>query len=204
MVTKNKWKAAKLAVPVLAAVMMFSLMVGAGTEPTEPVVAAEARQCAVLHIYSPNIEGTFNHPAWPPSNPGIKALHFDFSIEASVNAGEPNDPWSCRPAFSEITISKEFDKTSPELSYYCALGQHFGSVVISMLPVSPTGSPYYEITLTDAVITRIRPRVVHRETQVGTFAHLEEVSFKCGIITWNNLQYGVIRSWDVLHNEPPQ
>ncbi|MHC4602986.1 MAG: Hcp family type VI secretion system effector [Planctomycetota bacterium] len=174
----------------LVALILFSLMVGAGTIPSEPVPAAEGRQFAVMHIENPPIEGPYIHQALPPG--GIKVIDLDLGITAS-------------PQFSEITITKEFDKASPHLAFYCAAGQHFGTVFIRMLPatISPEMEPpYYEIILVDAVITKVTDGMVYRE-QYQDYAHMEEVSFKYRQITWSDINSGEMRSWDLLVNQSP-
>ncbi|MBA7711522.1 hypothetical protein ES703_120488 [subsurface metagenome] len=188
----------------LVALILFSLMVGAGTIPSEPAPAAEGRQFAVMHIEDPPIEGSYIHMTLPPG--GIKVIDLDFGVTASPSSGEPNDPWSVKPRFSEITITKEFDKASPQLSFYCAAGQHFGIVFIRMLPGTTAPEmemPYYEIILVDAVITRVTDRMVYRE-QYQDYAHLEEVSFKYRQITWTDIssEPPETRSWDLLTNQP--
>lgn len=178
----------------LVALILFSLMVGAGTIPSEPIGAAQGRGHALMEvIVVPGIEMS-----------GIKVIDLDFGITASPSSGEPNDPWSVRPGFSEITVTKEIDQASPHLSFYCAAGQHFESVFIRML--APTGDPmedgpYYEIILMDAVITKVKNRMVYRE-QFQDYGHMEEVSFKYRQITWSDVNSGETRSWDLLSNQP--
>jgi len=187
---------------VLVALILFSLMVGAGTMPSEPAPAAEGRQFAVMHIEAPPIEGPYIHMGLPPG--GIKVIDLDLGVTASPSSGEPNDPWSVRPQFSEIKITKDFDKASPQLAFYCAAGQHFGTVFIRMLPatISPEMEmPYYEIILMDAVITKVTDCMVYRE-QYQDYAHMEEVSFKYRQITWTDINSAETRSWDLLVNQP--
>jgi len=187
---------------VLVALILFSLMVGAGTMPSEPAPAAEGRQFAVMHIENPPIEGPYIHMGLPPG--GIKVIDLDLGVTASPSSGEPNDPWSVRPQFSEIKITKDFDKASPQLAFYCAAGQHFGTVFIRMLPatISPEMEmPYYEIILMDAVITKVTDCMVYRE-QYQDYAHMEEVSFKYRQITWTDINSAETRSWDLLVNQP--
>jgi type VI secretion system Hcp family effector len=171
----------------LVALILFSLMVGAGTIPSEPIGAAQGRGHAVMEIAGPAVMS------------GIKVIDLDFGVTASPSSGEPNDPWSVKPGFSEITVVKEFDATSPQLSFYCAAGEHLNSVLISMLP-SPIEPPYYEVILVDAVITKIKNRMVYRE-QYQDYAHMEEVSFKYRQITWSDIG-GEVRGWDLLSNQP--
>ena len=178
----------------LVALILFSLMVGAGTIPSEPIGAAQGRGHALMEIIVvPGIAMS-----------GIKVIDLDFGITASPSSGEPNDPWSVRPGFSEITVTKEIDQASPHLSFYCAAGQHFDSVVISMLPslFDPIELPYYTISLVDAVITKIKNRMVYREG-FQDYGHMEEVSFKYRQITWSDIssEPPETRSWDLLVNQ---
>jgi type VI secretion system Hcp family effector len=183
----------------LAIVSLFVLIVAAGGIPPESIAAAEGRGFAVLTITGPDIVGTFSYPGVPL--PGIKVLDIDFGVTAGVNSDDPNDPWAIKPQFSEITITKEFDKTSPDLNYYCALGQHFTAGTLYMIPAGTTPPPYYMITLEDAVITQVESRMVYRSTD-SKYTHLETVSLKCGVITWEKMGE-TTRSWDLVHNEAP-
>lgn len=186
----------------LVALILFSLMVGAGTIPGEPAPAAEGRQYAVMHIEAPPVEGPYLHMLLPPG--GIKVIDLDLGVTASPSSGEPNDPWSVRPQFSEITITKEFDKASPKLAFYCAAGQHFGTVSIRLLPATATPEsemPYYEIILMDVVITKVMDCMVYRQ-EFQDYAHMEEVSFKYRQITWSDVYSAEERTWDLLTNQP--
>jgi type VI secretion system Hcp family effector len=188
----------------LAALLLFALIIGAGGIPPESIAAAEGRGFAVMQITGPTIQGPYTYPGpgVPPN--GIKVIDIDFDVTAGVNSDDPNDPWAIKPQFSEFTITKEFDRTSPDLDYYCALGQHFTAVTLYMIPAEPptTPPPYYLIMLEDAVITQVKSRMVYRSTD-QKYAHLETVSLKCGTITWENVSPPNSRSWDLVHNEAP-
>jgi len=189
----------------LVALVLFSLIVAAAAVPTAPVAAAQGRQFAIMHLDHPNVEGPYSHPGLPPG--GIKVIDLDLSTTGSPYSGDPNDPWSIRPQFSEVTVTKEFDQASPDLSFYCAVGQHFRYVYIRLLPVTqepypnpPTEEPYYEIILEDAVITKVADRMVYRENENYNYAHLEEVCFKYSRIIWSDIGSGKVRSWDLVNN----
>ena len=192
----------------IAGLLVLSLLAGAGGGGGEPVAAAEGRQFAVVHIVNPNIEGPYTHPALPPG--GIKVIGLEFDMAASATSGDPNDPWGLRPQFSTISVTKELDKSSPNLAYYCAVGQHFDYVFIRMLPLSmgpgdmePTEPPYYEIVMEDVVIAAVKDRMVYRDQlQDGTYAHLEEVSFAYGRIKWLDVPSGVMTGWNLESNKP--
>jgi type VI secretion system Hcp family effector len=197
---ENKPTKSRAGLFALAALMLFVLIVSAGGIPPESIAAAEGRGFAVMTITGPDIVGTLTYPGVPI--PGIKVLDIDFSVTAGVNSDDPNDPWAVKPAFSEITVTKEFDGTSPDLNYYCALGQHFTTAMIYMIPVgTTTPPPYYMITLDDAVITSVKSRMAYRSTD-SKYTHLESVSLKCGVIHWDKIG-GAIRYWDLVHNEAP-
>jgi type VI secretion system Hcp family effector len=192
----------------LTAVMLFSLMVGAGGVPSEAIAPAEGRQFAAMYILGPTVAGPYTHSVFGTG--AIKVIDMNFEVEAPPNSGDFNDPWGIKPAFSTVTVTKEFDCASPDLNFYCATGQHFSSVVIHMLPVSTNPwyeNHYYVITLGDAVINHVASRMVYREPNIPggptTFAHLEELSFKCGMITWHDINSGRSRSWDLVNNQVP-
>jgi type VI secretion system Hcp family effector len=196
--TKTKGRVGLFA---LAALMLFVLIVTAGGIPPESITAAEGRGFAVMHIMGPDVQGSYTYPgAGIPPN-GIKVLDIDFSVTAGVNSDDINDPWAVKPQFSEYTITKEFDKASPSLNYYCALGQHFTNVLLNMIPTGTNPPPYYMITLEDAVITKVGSRMVYRSTD-SKYVHLETVSLKCGVIHWDKIGENQ-KYWDLVHNEAP-
>jgi type VI secretion system Hcp family effector len=193
---------ARVGMVALAVATFLVVIVTAGGIPTEPIAAAEGRGFAVIHFMTPVIQGPYTYPGGLPPY-GIKVLDIDFSVTAGINSDDPNDPLAIRPEFSSITITKEFDQTSPDLNYYCALGQHFGTVMINMIPAGTSNPPpYYMITLDDAVITEVASRMVYRSSDTK-YTHLETVSIKCGVIHWQHLTSGALRSWDLVHNEAP-
>jgi type VI secretion system Hcp family effector len=181
----------------IAGLMAIALLIGAG-EPTEPVPAAEARQFAVLHI--PGVNGSYSVTPYPLGS--MKVLHFEFSVTASDNSDMTDDPWSVHPKFSELTVTKEFDTASPDLNYNCAAGTHYPTATLMVIQTSPTSPPYYTVTLTDAVITKVRSRMVYRTSAPVGYTHLEEVSLKCGAVTWD-MTGASPRSWDIEHNNMP-
>ncbi len=208
MKTKPLETIVSIGILALAAVMLFSLMVGAGGVPSEAIPPAQGRQFAAMYILGPPVAGPYTHMTYGTG--AIKVIDMNFEVEAPPNSGDFNDPWGIKPAFSTVTVTKEFDCASPDLNFYCATGQHFTSVGIHMLPVStnPWGEyHYYVITLGDAVINHVGSRMVYREPNIPggptTFAHLEEVSFKCGVITWQDIGSGRTRSWDLVNNQVP-
>jgi type VI secretion system Hcp family effector len=190
-ILKSK-KLFKGGVLVIAVLMAIALLLGAG-EPTEPVAAAQARQFAVLYM-PPAFGGYSLMPHFPPG--GIRVLHFEFSVTASDNSDMMEDPWGVRPRFSELTLTKEFDTASPDLNYHCAAGTHYANATLMVVLTSPTSPPYYIITLEDVVIAKVRSRMVY---STGGYAHLEEVSLKCGRVTWD-MTGASPTTWDLVHN----
>ncbi len=181
---------------VFSVVLAIALILGAG-EPTEPVPAAEARQFAVLYL-SPIVGSYAAPPNYPPG--GMKTLHFEFAVTASDNSDLIDDPWGVKPKFQELTITKEFDTASPDLNYHCAAGTHFATATLMIMSATgPSDPPYYIITLQDAVVTKVKSRMAYRTTTPTGYAHLEEVSLKCGLIRWE-ITGASPKEWDIVHN----
>ena len=86
-----------------------------------------------------------------------------------------------------LTITKEFDKSSPKLYEALCTGEHLSLVIIKFYRVDPrdTEEHYYTITLEDAIIVSMRsyfPNVF--EEGSGLYKHMEDVSFTYKRIVW--------------------
>ncbi len=187
-------------VMALVVLMLFLLMIGAGGIPTESFEAAQGRGYAMMYI-----NGIVGPYQMQPYHDHIKVIDFKFDID-NIGTSAVGGSYSSNPQFSEITVVKEIDKTSPLLAMYCAEGRVINIVELKFLPTPiwppPSGPPdphYYIVTLDSAVISKIKNRVVYRESDLQ-YGHLEELSFRCNRITWEDIGSGTTETWDLERN----
>ena len=187
-------------VTALVVLMLFLLMIGTGGIPTESFEAAQGRGYAMMFIEG--IQGPYQTQ---PYSYHIKVIDFKFGID-NVGTAAQGGSYSSAPQFSEITVVKEIDKTSPLLAMYCAEGRTIPYVLIKLMPTAiwppPSGPPdphYYIVTLEDVVISKIKNRVVYRESDLQ-YGHLEELSFRCNRIGWEDIGSATTEQWDLQRN----
>ena len=108
------------------------------------------------------------------------------------------------PAYSDFSIQKYVDKSSPKLAEAMNSGEHIFEVVIEV--VSADGSQMTYV-LEDVIITSI---TVHSPPVGGSLTHIEEVGFTYSKIGWTYSTPGtsdtdsetVTSGWDVVENRP--
>ena len=103
----------------------------------------------------------------------------------------PRDPQSGLPSGKRIhgplTITKEYDKSSPKLYQALCTGEHLKTVIIKWFRIAPTGSEehYFTHTLMDAIVVSIKPYMPIAFLQANEpYRHMEEVSFTYKKIKW--------------------
>ena len=104
---------------------------------------------------------------------------------------------------SDVTIMKGMDKASPELFFLCCNGKHIPNVVIEVCRASEKKEKYWEIKLTDVLITSCQP-----SQGVGDIPR-ESVTFNPGKIEWiyTEMSHGpgkpggpITHNWSLLKN----
>ena len=191
----------KSAISVIALVILMSLCLalGAGGIPPESFPAADGRGYAMMWIES--INGPYQVA---PYRDHIKVVDFHFGIDNQGTSGSAGDRYSSNPQFTEITVVKNIDKTSPALAMLCASGRAIQFVEIKLMrtetwPPGPAPDHYYVFTLDDVVISKFENRMVHREAD-GKYGHLEELSFRCNRLSFYDVDSGDTQTWDLQRN----
>ena len=182
-------------VTTVGVLIVLLLIVGAVDIPTESFGAGDARGYAMMLIEG--VRGPIQGQVYPDH---FKVVDVQFGID---NQGTGEDGSSVRrsaPQFSEITVVKDIDLTSPDLAMYCGNGQVIPKVEIKLMPDVPfppaSESHYYIITLRDVVISKVEDRLVYRETD-GKYAHLEKLAFRCNRLNLEDVGSGNQREWDL-------
>ncbi|NLH16015.1 MAG: type VI secretion system tube protein Hcp [Phycisphaerae bacterium] len=108
-------------------------------------------------------------------------------------------------SFSDISIVKEVDISSPKLALACAKGTHIKQVVIDCMTNTEKAQRYFVLTLNDVIIAGVAPKMVYRG---NGFVFMEEVSLNFARIQWEYYPFdetGVPGSrietyWDLKQN----
>ena len=185
-------------VTTVGVLIVLLLIVGAVDIPKESFGAGDTRGYAMMFIEGVN--GPIQGQVYEDH---IKVVDVQFGIDNQGTSGDGASRLRSDPQFSEITVVKNIDLTSPDLAMYCANGQTIPKVEIKLMPDGPfpptSESHYYIITLDDVVISKVEDRLVYRETD-AKYAHLEKLAFRCNRLTLEDRNSGNRREWDLEHS----
>jgi len=110
-------------------------------------------------------------------------MHHQVHIPRDPNSGLP----SGKRVHGPITITKEFDKSSPKLYLALVTGEHMKKVVIKWYRIDKKGTEehYFTHTLEDAIVVEMKPYVpITFVKENEPFRHMEQVSFTYDKIIW--------------------
>ncbi len=157
-----------------------------------------------LKIEGINGESTdSNHPQWVE----IVSFRHDVSQPAGSATSRVGGRTGARVNIADFTISKVLDISTPLLHRYCCDGTHVGTVMIELCEAGGEAHMYMRWTLTDAIISSVKPSGVANEE---VFARpIEEVSFNFGTIQWEYVPMthagkpgsGIIHGWSLVENK---
>ncbi|OGT49097.1 MAG: hypothetical protein A3F17_04020 [Gammaproteobacteria bacterium RIFCSPHIGHO2_12_FULL_41_15] len=126
-----------------------------------------------LTTKGPNIKGdvtSSNHKDWI----SIDSFRFGASRNISTQPGRTINRESTRPAISEVTLTKRMDKATTHLFQNALDGKVIEEVTLQLCTTSDSVSNYFELTLTDVIISSIE------ETAVNA-AHSDTAGSKMGV-----------------------
>jgi type VI secretion system secreted protein Hcp len=168
-----------------------------------PEALAKARGKAYMRITTPEVKGDSQdslHKDW------IDIFGISFQESMAITIGGGGGGGAGKVAFSDMTVVKEMDSSSPKLMLTCAKGDHYGEVLIQgMMPGADSDKKCFEIKLTQVYVTGVAPRMVYRG---NSFVLMEEVKFKVVKIEWTYYPYDesgkakppVTAYWDIAMN----
>jgi type VI secretion system secreted protein Hcp len=136
---------------------------------------------AFLKIKEPDIKGESTDGA---HNDWIEIDSFQHGMGQAVSpASSTGGRTASRVSMSEFTVSKPTDTASLVMQHHCCLGTHFKEVVVQLHEASGEKHKYYEITLSDVIISSLST------SSSGGKPH-ESVSFNYGKIKWEYTPLG--------------
>ncbi|MGE3163986.1 MAG: Hcp family type VI secretion system effector [Planctomycetota bacterium] len=109
----------------------------------------------------------------------LLAYHHGLSHPVGSDASSMGSHSAGRCHHQEFTVTKGLDLASPNLSLYCSTGKHIPEVVLSVHRAGGDKVKYYEVVMSDVLITRINPYA-----SPGHAIPQEDVSFTYGKIVW--------------------
>lgn len=89
----------------------------------------------------------------------VEILSYSLSVDQpqSAAASFGGGATSERAEFSNFSVVKALDKTSPKLFLYCANGTHIDDVTIELCRAGGDKLKYMEYKMTNCIITSVRP-----------------------------------------------
>lgn len=111
----------------------------------------------------------------------IEVLSYNFSVtqRPSGSASTAGGASAERASFSDFSIVKTLDKSSPKLFEACATGRHIPTVVLELCRAGGDKLKYMEYKLSNVIISMNRPGGA---SQGNDGIPIEEISFNYGKI----------------------
>lgn len=101
---------------------------------------------------------------------------YSFGVANAVSPGRGSGGGVGKATFTDLTITKRIDKSSPTLLLDCATGKHLPAV--QLVSRRSPGVVYLQITLTDVLISSFQEAGTHGELP------LEQISFNYQKLTY--------------------
>jgi len=91
-----------------------------------------------------------------PGSPTLEISSWSWGVTNTASAGSGSGGGAGKATLGDLTVTKVIDKASPKLAFICASGQHIPTVILTVQRPGGSSQPYYEIKLTDALITSVQ------------------------------------------------
>ncbi|MBI4203004.1 MAG: type VI secretion system tube protein Hcp [Chloroflexi bacterium] len=136
----------------------------------------------------------------------INILSYSFGVTQPSSAVSSSAAGTAeRASFSNFTVVKSLDKSTPLLMLACASGEHIPEVTIQFQKTDGAQQQYLEYKMTDVIISSVRPG---GNAKGGETLPLEEISFNFSKIEWKyspqssdgTLGSAVAGGWDLGKN----
>jgi len=122
------------------------------------------------------------HSGW------ITALSYTIGLSQSSSPikGDAGGAAEGRSEFDDLVIRKYIDNSSPQISFFCAKGNHIAEVILELWRAGGEKMKYMEYKLTNAIISSVKTEVVKVEDSRGRQSEfpIETVGFDYGRIDW--------------------
>lgn len=78
---------------------------------------------------------------------------FSFGVHQTGTAAAGGGMGAGKASFSDVSIVKKADKSSPNLMLKCAIGEHIASAMLTVRKAGGQQQEFYKIKLTDILVT---------------------------------------------------
>jgi len=128
-----------------------------GSVLSSPALSVETAPTDSLQDFYINLDGIKGESKDSKHKDWIDVLAWGYSVSQSSSMSSGGGAGVGRANFSEVMFTHYIDKSSPNLLKYCASGKHIAKVELSANKVGDGSQEYLKITLTDVLITSVRP-----------------------------------------------
>ena len=138
----------------------------------------------------------------------IVSFRHDVAQPAGTATSRVGGRTGARVNVEDFVITKVIDNSTPNLNKFCCTGQHIARAVIELCEAGGTKHMYMRWTLTDLIISSVKPSGVANEE---VFARpIEEVSMNFGTIQWEYVPMdhtgkagaAMMAGWTMQENKP--
>ena len=138
----------------------------------------------------------------------LEVLSYSHSLSQSGGAAvsRTGGQTGSRVDIGDFSVVKVLDKSTPNLSKYCASGKHIPSIVVALVSADENPHTYMKYTMSDVVVSAVRPG---GSSNGEGSRPLEEVSFRMSKIEWEYTPFdnpgaagsAVTGGWDAATNK---
>ncbi|TDR47870.1 type VI secretion system secreted protein Hcp [Tahibacter aquaticus] len=130
---------------------------GMGSVLAAPSVSVDTAPKDSLQDFFAKIDGISGESKDSKHSGQIDVLSWAYAVSQSSSTHTGGGGGVGKANFSELVFTHYVDKSSPNLLTYCAGGKHISSVELSCCKVGDGQQEYCKITLSDVLITHVRP-----------------------------------------------
>ncbi len=134
----------------------------------------------------------------------VDVLSWGYAVSQSSSSHIGGGGGVGKANFSELVFTHYVDKSTPNLMQYCASGKHVPSVELSCCKVGGGQQEYMKVTLTDVLITHVRPMGATNSPRVIEEVGLSYAKIKAEVKEQNadgSMGASVTGTWDVKQNQ---
>ena len=87
----------------------------------------------------------------------IEVIDWDWEVRQDSNMHKGSGGGSGKATVEDLRFTHYLDRASPNLMKYCLTGKHIPETLLTVRKAGGSPLEYLKLTLTDVVITRVRP-----------------------------------------------
>lgn len=134
----------------------------------------------------------------------IDVISWGYAVSQSSSMSTGGGGGVGKANFSDLAFTHYIDKASPNLMQYCSSGRHISSVELSCCKVGDGSQEYMHVTLTDCLVTHVRPVGATNSPRVIEEVGLSYAKIKVEVKEQNSdgsMGASTTGTWDVKQNK---